>query len=65
MALSKYNESNKDEEQEETEINHLQKPVSRWEANVGIRRDQIQIAVAKTVTWLLRKITVLSATPLL
>lgn len=29
MALSKYNESNKDEEQEETEINHLQKPVSR------------------------------------
>lgn len=29
MALSKYNESNKDEEQEETEINYLQKPVSR------------------------------------
>lgn len=29
MALSKYSESNKDEEQEETEINHLQKPVSR------------------------------------
>lgn len=29
MALREYNENNKDEEQEETEINHLQKPVSR------------------------------------
>lgn len=40
MALREYNENNKDEEQEETEINHLQKPVSRWEANVRIRRDE-------------------------
>lgn len=39
MALREYNENNKDEEQEETEINHLQKP-SRWEANVQIRRDE-------------------------
>lgn len=58
MMLSGHHESNKDQEQGKTEAKHLQKPVSRQQTNLGIRRDEwdrqsrpaIQSAIAKAVT---------------